>query len=66
MVERDEVDVKEVFIAQIPLQCNRQMHSHMGEQVYSRGQINRPQTCFILLQTVVENGTNRSYWRVVV
>ena len=65
-VERDKVDVKEVFIVQTPLQLNTWMgracqYMHTGNQYHGSSQI-----YYIVLKAVNTSEINCSYWQVAI
>ena len=69
-VEQDKVDVKEVFIVQIPLKFNMKIgrtcqHIHTGNQdhiMHGHG----PWIYYIILRTVTNRETNSGYWHVAI
>ena len=68
-VERDKVDVKEVFIVQIPLKFNMKIgrtcqHIHTGNQDHMHG--HGPWIYYIILRTVTNRETNSGYWWIAI
>ena len=64
-IERDKIDVKEVFVVQIPLKHNMRIgrtcqHMHTGSQDHG------PRVYHIVLKTVNNREVNHSYWRVAI
>ena len=63
-VERDKVDIKEVFIVQTPLQLNTRMdraRQYTGNQYHGS-----PWIYYIILKTVNTSEINCSYWQVAI
>jgi hypothetical protein len=64
-VERDKLDVKEVYVVQIPLQFNTRRSSPC-QYMNTKSQRHGSPRIYIVLKTVNAYETNCSYWQVAI